>query len=90
MRDLSISCGFYKCRCRFVSSVNRYYHVTAVQKVLSGSGRAGRLRLMGKYIGHRLVARLELDNTFWTDSTEKNVPTWTSVRCMGGDVFFCL
>jgi len=24
---------------------------------------------MGKYIGHRLVARPELDNTFWTDST---------------------
>jgi len=43
--------------------------VLAVQKVLSGSGRAGRLRLMGKYIGHRLVARPELDNTFWTDST---------------------
>jgi len=30
---------------------------------------AGRFRLMGKYIGHHLVARLELDNTFWTDST---------------------
>ena len=44
--------------------------VLAVQKVLSGSGRAGRLRLMGKYIGHRLVARSELDNTFWTDSTK--------------------
>ena len=24
---------------------------------------------MGKYIGHRLVPRPELDNTFWTDST---------------------
>jgi len=24
---------------------------------------------MGKYIGHRLVARPEADNTFWTDST---------------------
>jgi len=44
-------------------------NVLAVQKVLSGSGRARRLRLMGKYIGHRLVARQELDNTFWTDST---------------------
>jgi len=43
--------------------------VLAVQKVLSGSGRAERLRLMGKYIGHRLVARPELDNTFWTAST---------------------
>jgi len=45
------------------------HKVIAVQKVLSGSGRTGRLRLMGKYIGHRLVARPELDNTFWTDST---------------------
>ena len=44
-------------------------HVLIVQKVLSGSDHAGRLRLMGKYIGHRLVARPELDNTFWTDST---------------------
>jgi len=49
--------------------VLRSEDVLAVQKVLSGSGRAGRLRLMGKYIGHRLVARPELDNTFWTDST---------------------
>ena len=44
-------------------------NVLAVQKVLSGSGRAGRLRLLGKYIGNRLVARPELDGTFWTDST---------------------
>jgi len=36
---------------------------------LPGSGRAGRLRLMGKYIGHRLVARPEPDDTFWSDST---------------------
>jgi len=43
--------------------------VLAVQKVLSGSGRAGRLCLIRKHIGHRLVARPELDNTFWTDST---------------------
>jgi len=28
-----------------------------------------RLRLMGKYIGHRLVPRPKPDNTFWTDST---------------------
>jgi len=41
----------------------------AVQKVLSGSGRAWGLRLMGKYIGHRLVARPEPDSTFRTDST---------------------
>ena len=39
------------------------------QKVLSGSGRAGRLRLMGKYIDHRLVARPEPDNTFWDDTS---------------------
>jgi len=30
--------------------------VLTVQKVLSGCGHAGRLRLRGKYIGHRLVA----------------------------------
>jgi len=33
-----------------------------VQKVFSGSGRARRLRLMGKYTDHRLAARLEPDN----------------------------
>jgi len=44
------------------------WFVLAVQKVLSGSGRARRLRLMGRYIGHRLVARLELDYTFWAAS----------------------
>ena len=43
--------------------------VLSVQKVLSGSGRPTRLRLRGKYIGHRLVARPEPDNTFCTDST---------------------
>jgi len=36
---------------------------------MSGSGRAGRLRFMGKYIDHRLVARPEPYNTFWDDST---------------------
>jgi len=35
-----------------------------VQKVLSGSDRAGRQRLMGKYIGHHFVPRPEPDNTF--------------------------
>jgi len=30
---------------------------------------SGRLRLLGKYIDHRLVARPEPDNTFWDDST---------------------
>jgi len=29
--------------------------VLAVQKILSGSGRAARLRLMGKYIRHRAL-----------------------------------
>jgi len=35
--------------------------VLSVQKVFSGSARSGRLRLMGKYISHRLVARPEPD-----------------------------
>jgi len=43
--------------------------ILSVQKVLSGSRRAGSLRLMGKYVGLRLVARPEPVNTFWTDST---------------------
>jgi len=43
--------------------------VLSAQKVLSGSDRGGRLRLMGKSIDHRLVARPEPDNTFRTDST---------------------
>jgi len=49
--------------------------VLAVQKVFFGSDRAGRLRFMGKYIGHRLVARPELDNTLWADSTMLNSAT---------------
>jgi len=44
----------------------QYVYILAVQKVLSGSGSAGRLRFLGKYIGHRLLARPEPDNTFWT------------------------
>jgi len=47
--------------------------VLSVQKVLSGSGHARRLRLMEKYIGHRLVRRPKPDNTFWTDSTNPNL-----------------
>jgi len=43
--------------------------VLSVRKVLSGSDLGGRLRLMGKYIVHRRVARPEPDNIFWTDST---------------------
>jgi len=40
--------------------------VLLVQKILCSTNRAGRLRLMGKYVEHRLVARLEQDNTFRT------------------------
>jgi len=43
------------------------FQVLEVQKVLSGSDHAGGLRLMGKYIGHRLVARPELDGQYLTD-----------------------
>ena len=53
----------------FTRLENNVTDVLAVQNVLSGSGRAGRLCLMEKYLGHRLVSRPELDNTFWTDST---------------------
>ena len=45
---------------------------------VSSSGRAGRLRLMGKYIDHRLVARPELDISFWTDSSMAPFPRRTS------------
>jgi len=45
------------------------FMVLSVQKVSSCAGRAGRLRLMGRYIDHRLVARSEPDNTFWDDIT---------------------
>jgi len=50
------------------------YSCTSLTKFLvSGSGRARRLRLTGKCISHRLVARPEPDNTFWTDSTSLHV-----------------
>ena len=54
--------------------------VLSVQKVLSGSDHLGRLRLMGKYIHHRLVARPELDNIFWADSTSKRDGDGTAGR----------
>jgi len=38
--------------------------VLSVQKILFSSGRARRLRLIRKYIDHRLVERLEPDNTY--------------------------
>jgi len=38
--------------------------IRVVRKALSGSGCAERLRVTGKYIGHRLVARPELDKPF--------------------------
>ena len=46
------------------------FTVLSAQKVLSGSDRGGRPRLMGKYIDHRLLARPEPDCTVWTDSTK--------------------
>ena len=46
--------------------------VLSVQKLLFSSGPIGGLRLMGKYIDHRLVARPEPDNTFWTDSMKQS------------------
>jgi len=61
-------------------SINQQHINLAVQKVLSGSGRAGRLRLMEKYIDHRLVARPEPDNTFWTDSTLASTVTPTNYK----------
>jgi len=45
-----------------------FRRVLPVEKVFSGSGRAGGLRLTGKNIGHRLAARPVQDDTFWTDS----------------------
>jgi len=61
--------------------------VLSSQKVLSGSGRAGRHRLMGKYIDHCLVARPEPVNTFWDDSTVhiNFVVTPTQVATDGAD-----
>jgi len=52
---------------RHVDECEYLRHVLSVGKVLSGSCRVGRLRLIGKYIGHRHVARPEPDNAFWTD-----------------------
>jgi len=43
-------------------------NVLFVQKVLSSSGCPRRLHLKGKYIGQRLFARPELDNSFWTEA----------------------
>jgi len=61
---------------RHISYIRKRFStfVLSVQNVLSGSGRA-ELRLMGKCIGHRLVAPPEPDNTFWTDSTIINFLT---------------
>ena len=55
--------------CRHLVSEN-LRKLLSVQKILSGSGRSGRLRLMGKYIGRCLVARPEQDNTFRADNTQ--------------------
>jgi len=43
-------------RLSYLRSLAKPSTVLAVQKVLSGSGRARRLHLMEKYIRHRLVA----------------------------------
>jgi len=60
-----------------------YALAPSVQKVLSGSDRAGRLRLMEKYVGLRLVTRPELYNTFWTDSPVFCVTTMSDYRGIG-------
>jgi len=52
-----------------ISLANLTYQGGASSPNVFGSGGAGRLRLMGNYIGHRLVARPEPDNTFLTAST---------------------
>jgi len=62
-------CTFIDTALVLVKGLFPTYVILSIQKVLSGSGRAGRLPLMGKYICHRLLARPKLDNTFWTDST---------------------
>jgi len=56
--------GAQNCRIS-AQELTGFLNVLAVQKVLTGSGSARRLRLMKEYFGHRLVARPELDNTFW-------------------------
>ena len=47
------------------------YFLMSRQKLLYGSCRTGELRLPGKYIRHRLLVRLETDNTFKTDSIHR-------------------
>jgi len=47
---------------------------------------------MGKYIGHRFVARPELDNTFWTESTvdqKINYPSFHKNYMKAGFMTFC-
>jgi len=61
--------------------------VLSVRKVLSGSRRARRPSLMEKYIGHRLVARSELNNTFWTDSTYWRIFKTFETACTSSCVF---
>jgi len=48
---------------------NSFLQRNISSKILSGSNCVGRLRLIGKYIGRRLVAQTEPDKTFWTDRT---------------------
>jgi len=57
---------------------------SSLKGIVLGSGRAGRLRRMGKYIGHHLVAQ-ELDNTFLNDSILRIcfrlMYFWTVMKC---------
>ena len=54
------------CKHKLFFALEWIIKVLSSQKVLSGSGRAGRLRLMREYTDHRLVARPQPNNTFWT------------------------
>jgi len=47
--------------------------VQLIQKVLHGYDVLGRRHFIGKYINHRLVARPEPGNTFWTSVFKFNI-----------------
>jgi len=59
-----------------------------IQGTISPQGTFGRLRLMEKYIGHRLVTRLELDNTYdFMDGKDLSISSanslLTDLNCSG-------
>jgi len=57
-----------------ISQYNRYFPMLDN----SSSGRARRLlRLMEKQNEHRLVARQEMDNAFWTENCHDQIPLHT-------------